>query len=118
MKSNPADITCVGIPCKEEECCLHNQKCSSYDCHAGQSKRKTKGVCKDLKCTNKECCSDNSTCSNHNCESSYYTTKTLVPNPHQIVCDSPICSDAECCDIRPSGRLPKIKTWPLYNNSF
>ena len=116
IKSGPAGITCIGIPCENQECCISNAKCDSYECHSGQSlKKNAEGhVCKALDCTNKECCGDNPKCSTHTCESSYYTIKTLLSNAADVTCGGPKCSDAECCDLKPSGKLPKIQTWPIF----
>ena len=116
-KTGLDDITCIGIPCNIDDCCIPNQRCSSIiGCHSGQSLKKnaSQHVCKGLDCTNKECCGDNPKCSTHTCESTYYTIKTLISNAADVTCGGPKCRDAECCVLKPSGRMPKIQTWPIY----
>ena len=119
-KMNAGGITCIGTPCENDECCFANQTCGYYQCHSGQSlKKNARGhVCEQLDCTNNECCGDNPKCSTHTCTSSYYITKTLLDNASDITCGGAVCNDNECCEFKPSGRLPKIKIWPIYQNSI
>ena len=107
-----------------KECCIPNEKCKQWD---GSCKPKfhrnsllADSTCQGLTCNWDECCIKNPMCSDWPCVDTFYKNKTHIVNASQTPCsgtDAPWCSDAECCQDNPTGRLPEINKWPLYDGS-
>ena len=118
----------------QEECCLPNEGCKEWTiggdgaaagtCPQGNfiDRAKANTICADLKCEYSECCSPKPTCNDWPCVSTFYHNKQSILDPSSVVCsgtEAPWCSDAQCCVITgPTGRLPEINKWPLYQGEI
>ena len=115
---------CPGPSCTRRDCCKLNPVCSSkFPCPRSQPRKKGFARCTGRRCSLKECCTapvpspppspgdlptlpppDESIPPVASCQYNYNATcpPGIPSRPLSTWCTSPVCSDADCCELPPA----------------